>query len=49
MPKRRGKHVAESPFAYLWSDEDGSLGAALIVASCLGAGIVAAIASALLV
>ncbi len=48
MPKRRGKHVAESPLADLWSDEDGSLGAALVVASCLGLGILSAIASALM-
>jgi hypothetical protein len=47
MPKRRGKHVAESPFEFLWSDDDGSLSAALIVASCLAVGIVSAIASAL--
>jgi hypothetical protein len=38
-----GKHVAEKRASRLWWDEDGSFGAALVVASGLGLGIVSAL------
>jgi hypothetical protein len=43
-----GRHVAEKRAAFSWLDEDGSFGAAVVVAGCLGVSIGSVFAGALL-